>query len=310
MSNAAIYGSLMIMIPVFFSIGNISISSFGVFLALAFLFGVFLIWRLSRAWDLPEEKILDLTLLSFVGGLLGARIFFVAEHLQLFMSLEKMLFINKYPGLSFWGGFLGGWLALYFFSKKFKMDFAAVADIGIVGFLGGLILGNLGCFLGGCGVGIASNLFFVVPMVGVIGKRFPVQALEAIALSFVLVRIWAKATHFHPRGLIVSQCLIYIGAVKLLLEPLKEGTSGFLFPLTLIILGIHIFYKIYSGKRMFLVDMKSFLKFVLSLFNDAKARNLVVQQIKKSWYNQKISIAWKMRNFGKFLRRKHVKIAP
>ncbi|MBI3109874.1 prolipoprotein diacylglyceryl transferase [Candidatus Daviesbacteria bacterium] len=298
------------MLPVLFSISNVAVSSFGVFLALAFLFGVFLIWRLSRAWDLPEERILDLTLLSFVGGLLGARIFFVAEHLQAFASLEKLLLINKYPGLSFWGGFLGGWLALYFFSRKFKMDFALVADIGIVGFLGGLILGNLGCFLGSCGVGIPSNLFFAVPMVGVIGKRFPVQALEAIALSLVLARIWAKATHFHPRGLIVSQCLIYIGAVKLLIEPLKEGASGFLFPLTLIVLGIHVFYRIHSGKRTLLTDIKSFFKFILSLVNDAKTRNLAVQQIRKSWYNQKIAVSWKLKNLGKILRRMRVKINP
>lgn len=298
------------MLPVLFSIANVAVSSFGVFLALAFLFGVFLIWRLSRAWDLPEERILDLTLLSFVGGLLGARIFFVAENFQAFASLEKILLINKYPGLSFWGGFLGGWLALYFFSRKFKMDFALVADIGIVGFLGGLILGNLGCFLGSCGVGIPSNLFFAVPMVGVIGKRFPVQALEAIALSLVLARIWAKATHFHLRGLIVSQCLIYIGAVKLLIEPLKEDSGGFLFPLTLIVLGIHVFYRIHSGKRTLLTDIKSFFKFILSLFNDAKTRSLAVQQIKKSWYNQKIAVSWKLKNLGKILRRMRVKINP
>lgn len=298
------------MLPVLFSIGNISISSFGVFLALAFLFGVFLIWRLSRAWDLPEERVLDLTLLSFAGGLLGARIFFVAEHWQFFSSLDKILLINKYSGLSFWGGFLGGWLALYFFSRKFKMDFAAVADIGMVGFLGGLILGNLGCFLGGCGVGIQSNLFLAAPMVGVIGKRFPVQILEALLLSWVLIRIWGKATHFHPRGLIVSQCLIYIGAVKLLMEPLKDLSSGFLFPLTLIVLGTHIFYRIHSGKRTLLADIKSFLKFILSLFNNSKTRNLAVQQIKKSWYNQKIAVLWRLRSLSKILRRMRVKIAP
>lgn len=298
------------MLPVLFSIGNVSVSSFGVFLALAFLFGVFLIWRLSRAWDLPEERILDLTLLSFAGGLLGARIFFVAEHWQFFSSLDKILLINKYPGLSFWGGFLGGWLALYFFSRKLKMDFAAIADIAMVGFLGGLILGNIGCFLGGCGVGVASNLFFAVPMVGVIGKRFPVQALEAIALSVALARIWTSATRFHPRGLIVSQCLIYIGAVKLLTEPLKDATNGFLFPLTLIVLGIHIYYRIYSGKRTLLSDIKSFLKFILSFLNDAKTRNLTLQQIKKSWYNQKIAVLWKLRTLSKILRRMRVKIAP
>lgn len=298
------------MIPVLFSIGNVSVSSFGVFLALAFLFGVFLIWRLSRAWDLSEEKILDLTLLSFLGGLLGARIFFVAEHITSFLSLERILLVNKYPGLSFWGGFLGSWLTLYFFSRKFKMDFWQIADITAVGFLGGLILGNIGCFLGGCAVGAPSNLFLATPMVGVIGKRFPVQVLEALLLTFALLKTWGRATHFHPRGLIVSQCLIYIGSVKLLTESLKDLSNGFLFPLTLIVLGIHIYYRIYSGKRTLLSDIKSFLKFILSFLNDAKTRNLTVQQIKKSWYNQKIAVLWRLRTLSKILRRMRVKIAP
>ena len=47
------------MLPVLFSIGKISVSSFGIFLALGILLGIFLVWRLSRAWDLDEEKILD-----------------------------------------------------------------------------------------------------------------------------------------------------------------------------------------------------------------------------------------------------------
>lgn len=159
-------------------------------------------------------------------------------------------------------------------------------------------------------MGIASNFFLAAPVIGVIGKRFPVQVLEALLLSLVLIRIWAKATHFHPRGLIVSQCLIYIGTVKLFTEFLKDKTSGFLFPLTLIILGIHIYYRIYSGKRTLFADIKSFLKFILSLFNNAEARNLAVQQIKKSWYNQKIAVSWRMRSLSKILRRMRVKATP
>ncbi|MBI2334611.1 prolipoprotein diacylglyceryl transferase [Candidatus Daviesbacteria bacterium] len=290
------------MLPVLFSIGNTGVSSFGVFLALAFLFGVFLIWRLSRAWDLPEERILDLVLLSFVGGLLGARIFFVAEHFQAFLSLEKILLINKYPGLSFWGGFLGSWLTLYFFSRKFKMDFALVADIAVVGFLGGLILGSVGCFLGSCGVGIPSSLFLAVPMVGVIGKRFPVQALEALILTLVLIRIWARATHFHPKGQIVGLALIYIGAVKLLLEPLKDNQE-WIFSLTLLALGIHIFYKVQAGKRTPVSDMKTLLKFLMN-------RKLLMETLKKNWYNQKIAFSWKVRGLGKILRRMRVKTNP
>src|SRR5438552_13186037 len=112
------------MFPTLFSIGKFGISSFGVFLAFGFILGVFLIWRLARAWDLDEEKILDLTLLTFFGGLIGARIYFVLSHLSFFgLNPLKILLFQKYPGFSFWGAFLGGWLSLFYFAKKFKWDF-------------------------------------------------------------------------------------------------------------------------------------------------------------------------------------------
>src|SRR3989344_3155359 len=64
------------MLPVLFSLGPLAISSFGLFLALSFLYSTFLVWRLSRAWDLDEEKVLDFCLLIFLGGLIGARILY------------------------------------------------------------------------------------------------------------------------------------------------------------------------------------------------------------------------------------------
>lgn len=300
------------MLPVLFSIGKVNISSFGVFLALAFLYGVFLIWRLARAWDLDEEKILDLTLLTFLGGLLGARLYFAIEHWQFFLSAPlKVILVNKYSGLSFWGGFLGGWLALFYFSRRFKMDFVALADIGVVGFLAGLVIGNLGCLLGGCNIGVASNLFFAVPMVGILGKRFPVQALEAILLSLSLVKIWSKATHFHLRGQILALSLIYIGIIKFVMEPLKQvHGAGYLFSLTLVVLGMVIFYKILSGKRTLFSDIKACITFMISFITNRETRRKVILYLKKSWYNQKTSLNWRLRNLTKILRRLRVKPTP
>src|SRR3990167_9200013 len=155
------------MFPVLFSIGSFAVSSFGFFLALAFLVGLFLVWRQARAWDFDEEKIIDLTLLTSLGALIGSRIYFVLINFNFFTAdFYRVILITKYPGFSFWGAFLGGWLTLYFFSRRFKMDFWQVADIAAIGFLGAQIFGNLGCLLGGCGVGIPSE-FLGVKMVGV-----------------------------------------------------------------------------------------------------------------------------------------------
>lgn len=271
------------MLPVLFSIGNFNVSSLGFFLTVAFLIGIFLVWRLARAWDLDEEKILDLTLLTFLGGLIGARVYFVIDNLSFFSSdLLKIILIPKYPGFSFWGGFLGGWLALYFFVRKFKMDFWLIADIASIGFLGGLIISDLGCFLGGCSIGTPPKLFLS----------------EALLLIFVFSRLWNRATHFHQRGIIISLTLIYIGIVKVITSFFRPVfTPDFLFPITLVLLGATIFYQQASVKsgRTPLSDLKRLSSFVIALLTKKEARNSLLLTFKKSCYNQKTALSWKLR---------------
>lgn len=286
------------MFPVLFSIGNFAVSSFGVFLALGFLFGIFLVWRLSRAWDLDEEKSLDLTLLTFIGALIGARIYFAALNLQVFTASPlNLILMNKVPGLSFWGGILGGWLTLYFFARRFRMDFWFLSDIAAVGTLGGLILSKIGCFFGGCNIGIPSKAFFAVTMVGSIGERWPIQAVEALFLAICLVKIWSKALHFHQRGKIASLTFIYLGMIGLVLNPFKEDQSGGIFSLVSTFLGLTIYYKV--TKQNPIIHLKSFGKFSIKLVTDKDARKGVVQTAYKSWYNQKTTIGWKLRNLKK-----------
>lgn len=296
------------MLPVLFSIDKWPVSSFGVFLTLGFLVGVFLVWRLSRAWDLDEEKILDLTLLTFLGGFIGSRIYFVLEHLPIFMqSIFRIVLINKYPGFSFWGSFLGGWLTLAYFARAKKQDFWLLGDIAAVGFLGSLIIFDLGCFFGGCQVGIRSN-FLAVNMVGILGKRFPTQILEAVLFSFVLVKLWSEASRFHLRGKILSLALIYIGIIKFLMRPLQqEADEGRFLSVILFILGMTILYRI--TKRNIISDIKNMPKIVFKSVTDPAIRRSFFVRLKKSWYNQKTSISWKFRNLKKSLRRLNVKFS-
>ncbi len=297
------------MFPTLLTIGNFAISSFGVFLALGFLLGVFLIWRLSRAWDLDEEKVLDLTLLTFLGGLIGARFYFVIEHWNYFaINFSKAILFYKFPGFSFWGGVLGGWLTLFYFSKRFKLDFWQIADIAAVGFLGGLILSDIGCLLGGCGVGIPYKSFLTIPQVGSIGSRFPAQALEALLLTFAIFKIWKKAIHFHLRGIIVAQTLIFISVVKLLIEPLRANhNQNYFFLFTLFLLGLVIFYRV-TGRNI-LVDFKKLGLNLSDLIKSQHTRALLMEDLKKGWYNQTTAIAWKLRNFKKIFRRLNVRFS-
>lgn len=291
------------MLPVLFSVGNFAVSSFGFMLALAFLLAVFLVWRLAKASDLDEEKVLDLSLLTFFGGLIGARAYFVLEHLDFFgASFPKIFQVVAYPGFSFWGGFLGGWISLFYFSRRFKLDPWQMADIAAVAFLGGLVIGDIGCLLGGCGAGIQSR-FLGVEMVGLLGKRFPIQALEALLFLGVFLKQWSKATHFHIRGKIISLSLIYLGLIKFSTEFLRaDKGSGFILSLALIMLGILTYYRAVNSsqrfnKRSLLSDLKGLGKFFLGILTEEKARQETMTILNKNWYNTKVGLSWKWKNF-------------
>ena len=210
-------------------------------------------------------------------------------------------------GLVWWGGIRGVWLTLYYFARRFKMDFWLLADIAAVGILGGLILSDVGCFLGGCNIGIPSKAFFAVTMVGSIGKRWPIQVIESLLLSISLVKIWSKALHFHQRGKIASLGFIYIGIIKLILDPLRQDHSGSIFSLSFIILGLTIYYKV--TKQNPVAHLKMMGNFLAKLIAVPEARKGVVQTAYKTWYNQKTAIGWKLRNLKKILRRINVKFS-
>jgi phosphatidylglycerol---prolipoprotein diacylglyceryl transferase len=300
------------MFPVLFSLGPISFSSFGLLLCLGFLFGSFLIWRLARAWELSEEKILDLSLLTFFGGLFGARVYFVLFNLSQFDSFYKAMLITKYPGLSFWGALIGGLLGLILFSKRLRFNFWQVGDLAAIGLLGGMILGDIGCFLGGCDVGVRSNLFLATEVVGVIDQRLPISLIEALLLIYILRKLWPQAIRFHFQGKILSLFLILLGIIKLITQPFRDpdinpanvAILGYVISVLLILLGGVIYYK--NSKGSFVQDLRALPRYLFGFFIDPQARLSVIEGHRRNWYNGKA----RFKNFGKTLRRIRVKPTP
>lgn len=292
--------------PNLFVFGPIVISSFGFFLAAAFLLATFISWRLAKTYDLNEEKILDIAILTFFAGLIGARLYFILSHWQIFRSWEKIFLINLYPGLSLWGGFLGGALALWYFSKRAKLQFWQVADFAAVSIALGLSLANIGCFLGGCNFGVVSSSPLAVSVVGLAGKRFPLPLFEGLLTLMLFFYLFKQVVRFHFAGKILAVFLIILGWVKFLESFFQEYTKyENLWSLLLIFLGFWVFYK--QSKRSIILD----LRFIGQLFVSAKKRQLLLYQLKKSWYNYQVSWKISLAKLPKILKRRlNVKSTP
>ena len=62
------------MYPELFSIGPITIYSYGVLLAASYLFGLWLAMRRARQWGLDPSRVLDLGIYIIIAALIGAKL--------------------------------------------------------------------------------------------------------------------------------------------------------------------------------------------------------------------------------------------
>lgn len=295
------------MYPVLLNLGNLQVSSFGFFLAIGIFFGGFAVWRIARGYEMDAEKILDLIFLTLGAAFISARVVYILANITVFDSVSKVFFLNKYPGLSFWGGFTGGLLALVRLCKKNervlsfenKISLLQAGDFGIVGFFLAAFFTEIGCLLGGCGSGIGTNLFFGVVQIGLIGKRLPVQFFEGSIFLLCFFVFWEKVVKFHVQGSLLAKGLILISLTKLLsgffksqVQPIKIlGLNMNLEPVAAVILlgvGLRLYYSV--NRKTPADDLRKFWKFL----SDRKTQSVVLANISRGWYNHWVNLRVRM----------------
>jgi prolipoprotein diacylglyceryltransferase len=144
---------------VFFKLPGIDwpIYGFGLMLFVAFLACTWLASRRAVRVGMTKETIQDFTIWIFIGGLLGARVFFM--YLEETPPASVGDFFYRLPriwegGIVFYGSVIGALIAyglLYWFSFRGQgISTLKLADVIAPSVALGLALGRLGCFLNGC----------------------------------------------------------------------------------------------------------------------------------------------------------------
>lgn len=99
-------------------------------IALGFLCASFLATKLAEKRSLDPDKVLNCALFSFMVGILGARLYFVALSWEQFLEHPNEIFATWLGGLSIHGGIIGAVLAAYMYCRFRKLPFLVVCDIG------------------------------------------------------------------------------------------------------------------------------------------------------------------------------------
>lgn len=134
--------------------GGISIKTYGAFLALGFLSAVWLAMRRATRVKADPDRVLDMSFLALIFGVLGSRIFFVVHYWEAeFATRPNQLWAIvdiRQGGLEFLGGLIGATLAILIYVWKTRVSLRVYLDILTPSTMWGLAVGRLGCFFNGC----------------------------------------------------------------------------------------------------------------------------------------------------------------
>lgn len=272
------------MYPELFRIGNFPINTYGVLLAIGLMLALFAAAKLAERDGLPKERIYDLGLWTIIGGLIGSKLlmFFTEDNVQIF-TLD---FLRS--GGVYYGGFIGGFLALAGLIHWYKLSFWKVADAFAPGVALGQFFGRQGCFSAGCCWGketlLPWGVHFTeaghtntgVPIYGPDGADLflhPTQLYE----SFAMLAVFGILVYLHRKkrfnGQVLIGYMILYPIIRFTIEFVRDDPRGDL-------LGITSALGISTSQIISLIVAAAAIIFMIWRLKNPKTEDLTTEELK------------------------------
>src|ERR1700722_8231940 len=161
------------MFPVLFQLGPITIYSYGVLVATGVLLGIWYASRHARRAKLSPEKVWNLGIYIVFSAMIVAKVWLILSAWDYYVANpgEIISMTTIQSGGTFFGGFLGGVLAIFLYTYFERMPVLPVLDTFAVALPLGHAIGRLGCFAAGCCYGKPTSLPWGVTFTNPIAAR-------------------------------------------------------------------------------------------------------------------------------------------
>jgi phosphatidylglycerol:prolipoprotein diacylglycerol transferase len=183
--------------PELFSIGPVTVYSYGVLLAASYLLGLRLaMWRAKR-WGLDANRVLDLGIYIIIAALVGAKLLLLITDFDQFRASPADLLSLARSGGVFYGGLILAVAVAFWYIAKHRLPFWTTCDVFAPGIALGHVTGRLGCLAAGCCYGrptdVPWSIVFTNPLAAAnVGTPLgvplhPTQIYEAGAELLILI---------------------------------------------------------------------------------------------------------------------------
>ena len=117
------------MYPELFSVGPITIYSYGVLLAASYLLGLWLAMRRAKQWGLDPNRVLDLGIYIIIAALIGAKLLLLVVDFDQFSgSLADLMSLARSGGV-FYGGLILAVVVAFWYIGRHRLPFWTTCDV-------------------------------------------------------------------------------------------------------------------------------------------------------------------------------------
>ena len=240
----------MTVYPLILRLGPLELTGYGLMMMVAFLMAGWAMQLELRRRKLDEEFAADIVIAGVVGGLIGAKIWYVL------LTGEWDALLRR-GGFVWYGGFLGATGAILLNGWRRGVPWRFTVELCAAPLALGYALGRVGCFLVNDDYGIPTSLPWAmqfprglppttVANLRALGSKFPLaadpmqvvavhptQIYETTLMLLAFWWMWRRRDHAHALGWMLGCYLVLGGLERFLVEFVRAKDDRLLGPFTL-----------------------------------------------------------------------------
>jgi phosphatidylglycerol:prolipoprotein diacylglycerol transferase len=207
---------------------GISIKTFGVAFALAFIACGAVVARRLRELGKPPDWAYEIIFAALIGGVVGARLYYLIQHYD---QVKHDLIGNAFSGsgLVWYGGAIGGAIMVVAWMRWRGALSLWMLDLTATALALGYAIGRIGCQVSGDGdYGIRSDLPWAmgyphgtVPTPPGV-KVQPTPIYETVTMALLAYALWRLRDRVRP-GVVFALYLLFSGLERLLVEFIRRN---------------------------------------------------------------------------------------
>lgn len=210
----------------FISVFGFKIAWYAIIIAVGFIIAAVYGLKRMKTFGLDADRAIDVILAGMVGGIIGARVYYVVFSWENYKDDLLSIFAMREGGLAIYGGVIGAAVFGIIMCKIRNVKVLPMLDIASLGFLIGQCIGRWGNFVNAeaYGAEVSDGYLFGMSVPSANTLVHPCFLYESVwcLIGFILLHLYSKRRKFD--GEVGLMYLMWYGLGRMFIEGLRTDS--------------------------------------------------------------------------------------